>query len=89
MYSRQAVIAGVVIARRQDHTLTPMSHRLLMVAVCNRAEALAAHAEAAQRILDANNAGAERGPWELDLHGLHASEAIDALDERLTGASQC
>ena len=37
------------------------------------------------RILAANNAGTERGPWELDLHGLHASEAVAALDRRLAG----
>ena len=52
----------------------------------HRAEALASHAEAAARILSANNVSAERGPWELDLHGLHPSEAVAALDERLAGA---
>ncbi len=50
-----------------------------------RAEALASHAEAAARILAANNVSTERGPWELDLHGLHASEAVVALDHRLAG----
>jgi hypothetical protein len=52
----------------------------------DRAEALAAHAETAQRILDANNAAPARAPREIDLHGLHASEAIDALQQRLFGA---
>ena len=51
----------------------------------HRAEALSAHAEAAARILAANNDGAERGPWELDLHGLHAAEAAVALEQRLAG----
>ena len=44
--------------------------------------AMAAHAEAAKKIEYANNAGRGLGQYELDLHGLHAAEAIEALDRR-------
>jgi hypothetical protein len=49
-------------------------------------EALKAHGAAAQRILHDNNAARGRGAAELDLHGLHASEAVAALDAHLQGA---
>ncbi len=47
-----------------------------------RLKAQAAHAEAAQKIEYANNTGRGLSQIELDLHGLHATEAIDALDRR-------
>ena len=47
-----------------------------------RLQALAAHAEAAVEIEHANNAGRGLSQYELDLHGLHATEAVDALDKR-------
>ncbi|KAL4436811.1 hypothetical protein ABPG75_003950 [Micractinium tetrahymenae] len=46
-----------------------------------RREVLAAHAEAAERIEEANNRG--NSLLELDLHGLHATEAVAALQRRL------
>ncbi|DBB05665.1 hypothetical protein WJX77_001842 [Trebouxia sp. C0004] len=48
-----------------------------------RLKALAAHAEAAQKIEHDNNAGRGLSQSELDLHGLHATEAVEALDRRL------
>lgn len=48
-----------------------------------RLKALAAHAEAAQKIEHDNNAGRGLSQFELDLHGLHAIEAVEALDRRL------
>ncbi|KAK9817071.1 hypothetical protein WJX72_009044 [[Myrmecia] bisecta] len=59
-----------------------------------RQQALAAHAEAAEGILAANNEARGLVLLELDLHGLHAQEAIHALQLRLqllesqTGDSQ-
>lgn len=50
-----------------------------------REEALAAHEAAAAKILRDNNAGKARGAAELDLHGLHTSEAVAALDAHLRG----
>ena len=47
-----------------------------------RLAAQAAHAEAAHQIEHANNAGRGLGLSELDLHGLHAAEAVAALDRR-------
>lgn len=47
-----------------------------------RLRAQAAHAEAAQNIESANNAGRGLGQTEIDLHGLHAVEAVEALDRR-------
>ena len=44
-----------------------------------------AHRAAAQRILHDNNAARGRGAAELDLHGLHASEAVAVLDVHLQG----
>ncbi|PRW57700.1 smr (Small Related) domain-containing [Chlorella sorokiniana] len=46
-----------------------------------RREALAAHAEAAERIETENNQ--HNSLLELDLHGLHAQEATAAVDRRL------
>ena len=47
-----------------------------------REKALRAHAQAAARIEEANNAGRGHDVWTLDLHGLHGSEAIEAVDRR-------
>ncbi|KAA6429028.1 MAG: hypothetical protein FRX49_01138, partial [Trebouxia sp. A1-2] len=52
-----------------------------------RLKALAAHAEAAQRIEHDNNAGRGLSQFELDLHGLHAVEAVEALDRRGNNSS--
>lgn len=52
-----------------------------------RDEALRAHEDAAQKILHDNNAVRGRGAGELDLHGLHASEAIAALERHLHGVA--
>ncbi|KAK9837791.1 hypothetical protein WJX74_005148 [Apatococcus lobatus] len=46
-----------------------------------RERAMAAHTAAAAAIQAANNK--DKGPWELDLHGLHVSEAIDAVAARI------
>lgn len=46
-----------------------------------RGDALAAHAEAAERIEMENNQ--DKSLFEIDLHGLHADEAVAALDRRL------
>eukprot|EP00879_Flechtneria_rotunda_P019894 GHRR01020910.1.p1 GENE.GHRR01020910.1~~GHRR01020910.1.p1 ORF type:complete len:314 (+),score=103.59 GHRR01020910.1:138-944(+) len=43
----------------------------------------AAHAAAAVKIEMANNMNSEAGLWELDLHGLHIKEALQALQQRL------
>ncbi|KAL3142252.1 hypothetical protein ABBQ38_002594 [Trebouxia sp. C0009 RCD-2024] len=53
-----------------------------------RLRAQAAHAEAAQKIEIANNAGRGLGQNEIDLHGLHALEAVEALDRRLYSLGQ-
>lgn len=50
--------------------------------VCCRDEALTAHQMAARKIIEQNNQG--RPLAELDLHGLHASEATAALDAHIT-----
>ena len=47
-----------------------------------RSAALAEHAAAATRIEATNNASKCLGPLRLDLHGLHAWEAVAALDRR-------
>ena len=47
-----------------------------------RLRAQASHAEAAQKIEHANNAVRGLGQNEIDLHGLHAVEAVEALDRR-------
>lgn len=53
-----------------------------------RLKALAAHAEAAQKIEHDNNAGRGLSQFDLDLHGLHAIEAVEALDRRLLSLGQ-
>ena len=47
-----------------------------------RLRAQEAHAEAAQKIERANNTGRGLDQAEIDLHGLHAVEAVAALDKR-------
>ncbi len=47
-----------------------------------RNSALAAHAAAAEAIERANNEGRGLDVWTLDLHGLHVTEAIAAVDRR-------
>ncbi|XP_073385932.1 polyadenylate-binding protein-interacting protein 7 isoform X2 [Physcomitrium patens] len=42
------------------------------------------HAQAAEEILYSRNAGGTASIWSIDLHGLHATEAVMALQERLT-----
>ena len=46
-----------------------------------------AHAEAARRIEAENNAA--KDTWQLDLHGLHTSEALWAVDARQLLYSVC
>lgn len=53
-----------------------------------RLRAQAGHAEAAQKIEHANNAQRGLGQNEIDLHGLHAVEAVEALDRRYCVCSQ-
>ena len=47
-----------------------------------REKALKAHAQAASRIEEANNVGKGHDSWTLDLHGLHGTEAVEAVDRR-------
>ena len=47
-----------------------------------RNSALTAHAAAAEAIEHANNEGRGLDMWTLDLHGLHVTEAIVAVDRR-------
>ena len=47
-----------------------------------REKALKAHAQAAARIEETNNAGKGHDSWTLDLHGLHGTEAVAAVDRR-------
>lgn len=56
--------------------------RLASEAHAVRAKAQAAHAEAAAKIEQANNAGRGLDQSQIDLHGLHALEAVAALDRR-------
>lgn len=49
-----------------------------------RVEAERLHAEAAKQIFQIRNSDAHRTVWELDLHGLHAGEAVAALSQRLS-----
>jgi hypothetical protein len=48
-----------------------------------RSQAQAAHEEAAARIEADVNAGGPHGLWQLDVHGLHVSEATEAVERRL------
>jgi hypothetical protein len=59
-------------ASAQHHSLKARQHR-------SAAERL--NAKAAKEILSIRNGGNDL--WKLDLHGLHAAEAIQALQERL------
>ena len=47
-----------------------------------REKALKAHELAAARIEEANNACKGHDQWTLDLHGLHGTEAVSAVDRR-------
>ncbi|MCO5558969.1 hypothetical protein L7F22_051181 [Adiantum nelumboides] len=48
-----------------------------------RVEAERLHAEAAKEILEARNGETAKDLWRLDLHGLHANEAVAVLQHRL------
>ncbi|GIL62000.1 hypothetical protein Vafri_16328 [Volvox africanus] len=48
-----------------------------------RRQAAEAHREAAKRIVLEMNEGRQLSEWELDLHGLHAAEAVEALARRI------
>ncbi|GLC33282.1 hypothetical protein PLESTB_000351100 [Pleodorina starrii] len=48
-----------------------------------RQRAAEAHREAAERIEAEMNQGRQLSEWELDLHGLHVQEAIEALTKRI------
>lgn len=52
-------------------------------AMKERMEADQLHNEAAKKIFEAQNSVNKRELWELDLHGLHANEAVDVLQHRL------
>ena len=58
------------------------ARRLASEAHALRSQALQAHDAAAQRILHSNNEERGLGPLQLDLHGLHAAEAAQALEHR-------
>jgi hypothetical protein len=45
-------------------------------------DATDAHREAAAKIEAATNSSSKRGLWELDLHGLHASEVCPQVGAR-------
>ena len=47
-----------------------------------RQTAMQAHAAAAAKIEHLQNDGRELGPLTLDLHGLHATEAVEAVSRR-------
>ena len=73
----------MVMSCSQPLNLHAEGKRLATDAHQIRLTAQAAHAEAAQRIEQANNAGRGLDQAEIDLHGLHAVEAVAALDKRL------
>ena len=77
--------SGAANARQYPHSSSGESPDRYPAPLRRRLDALAAHEEAAHRILVANNSDARRGAWELDLHGLHATEAVAALDQRMHG----
>jgi hypothetical protein len=52
-------------------------------AMKERMEAEQLHNEAAKKIFEAQNSENKRELWELDLHGLHANEAVAMLQRRL------
>eukprot|EP00775_Hariotina_reticulata_P004766 gene4766-5016_t len=57
------------------------AHQLTAEAQTLKEQADAAHAEAALKIEVSTNVNS--GLWELDLHGLHSKEALQALQQRL------
>eukprot|EP00850_Spirogloea_muscicola_P006570 SM000031S11579 [mRNA] locus=s31:423640:425869:- [translate_table: standard] len=59
------------------------ARQLAKLALKERHLAEQLHGEAAQKILQARNTSRAGGDWELDLHGLHAQEAVQALRQRL------
>ena len=54
-----------------------------------REKALKAHELAAARIEEANNACKGHDQWTLDLHGLHGTEAVSAVDRRYQSLLPC
>ncbi|KMZ60660.1 hypothetical protein ZOSMA_583G00010 [Zostera marina] len=65
---------------KRGDNLSKKNH--LAIAWKNWEDAGILHAKAAQKILDFKNK--DNNEWVLDLHGLHAREAEDALKERLS-----
>ncbi|KAJ6349631.1 hypothetical protein OIU77_007086 [Salix suchowensis] len=63
---------------RRDHS-SAQQHSLRAQEKWSAAEQL--NAQAAKEILSIRNSGND--PWKLDLHGLHAGEAVQALQEHL------
>eukprot|EP00850_Spirogloea_muscicola_P003436 SM000014S00224 [mRNA] locus=s14:85369:88454:+ [translate_table: standard] len=55
------------------------ARQLAKLALKERHLAEQLNGEAAQKILQARNTSRAGGDWELDLHGLHAQEAVQAL----------
>ncbi|GFR47264.1 hypothetical protein Agub_g8951 [Astrephomene gubernaculifera] len=62
----------------------PAGRQLVAEAQEIRRRAAAAHLEAAGRIEAEMNAGRQLSEWQLDLHGLHADEALQALARRIS-----
>ncbi|GLI65623.1 hypothetical protein VaNZ11_009193 [Volvox africanus] len=60
-----------------------LGRRLVSEAQDLRRQAAEAHGEAAKRIVLEMNEGRQLSEWELDLHGLHAAEAVEALARRI------
>ncbi|EFJ44740.1 hypothetical protein VOLCADRAFT_95112 [Volvox carteri f. nagariensis] len=56
-----------------------LGQRLVSEAQELRRQAAAAHREAAEQIVAEMNQGRQLSEWELDLHGLHAAEAVEQL----------
>ncbi|KAK9806655.1 hypothetical protein WJX73_004847 [Symbiochloris irregularis] len=77
----EAVRSASAAFQANDHS---GARRLALQAGQLRLAALAAHVEAADRIEHEHNAGRNLGMDILDLHGLHANEAVAAVDRRLS-----
>ncbi|GIM11344.1 hypothetical protein Vretimale_14865 [Volvox reticuliferus] len=60
-----------------------LGRRLVSEAQDLRQQAAKAHREAAKRIVAEMNEGRQLSEWELDLHGLHAAEAVETLAQRI------